>query len=180
MTDPTTANPPSPFIARWAPRLFAEFGPRGRALDVAAGRGRHALCLATAGFRVTAMDIRLDALMTAGLVGQAGRSGNGSIALACVDLTTYPLPRSRFDVVVVSRYLDRALFPALRDALVPGGVLLYETFTERQLQLGRGPTSCAHLLRPGELRLLTRGMDVLFDEEVSEPDALARIAARRV
>ena len=129
------------------------------------------------------MDIQLDALMTAGQAGragQAGQAGSGSIALACVDLTTYPLPRSRFDVVVVSRYLDRALFPALRDALVPGGVLLYETFTERQLRHGRGPTSPAHLLRPGELRMLVRGMDVLFDEEVSEPDALARIAARRV
>lgn len=183
MTDSTTTNPPSPFIARWAPRLAAEFGPRGRALDVATGRGRHALCLAEAGFRVIGLDIQFDALVDAGRVGRVGREGrvgNGSLALACVDLTTYPLPRARFHVVVVTRYLDRALFPALRDALVPGGVLLYETFTERQLQHGRGPTSCAHLLRPGELRMLVRGMDVLFDEEVSEPDAMARIAARRV
>ena len=177
MTDSTAANPPSPFIARWAPRLFAEFGSRGRALDVAAGRGRHALCLATAGFHVTGMDIQVDRLMSAR---RAAGVANQSLALACVDLTRYALPRARFDVVVVSRYLDRTLFPALRDALVPGGVLLYETFTERQLRHGRGPTSRAHLLRPGELRMLVRGMAVLFDEEMSEPDALARIAARRV
>ena len=186
MTDSATVNPPSPFIARWAPRLFAEFGPHGRALDVATGRGRHALCLAAAGLRVTGLDIQLDALMTAGQEGrasregQAGLVGNGSLALACVDLTRYPLPRERFEVVVVSRYLDRALFASLREALVPGGILLYETFTERQLQHGRGPRSRAHLLEPGELRMLVRGMYVLFDEEVSEPDALARIAARRV
>ena len=122
------------------------------------------------------MDIQLDALMSAG---RAAKGANQSLALACVDLTRSGLPRARFDVVVVSHYLDRALFPALCDALVPGGVLLYETFTERQLRHGRGPTSSAHLLRPGELRMLVRGMDVLFDEEVSEPDALARIVARR-
>ena len=84
-----------------------------------------------------------------------------------------------FHVVVVTRYLDRQLFPALRDALVPGGVLLYETFTEHQLRYDRGSRSRDHLLAPGELRTLLRGMDVLFDEEVIAPDAVARVAARR-
>ena len=65
------------------------------------------------------------------------------------------------------------------ERLVPGGVLLYETFTEHQLRYDRGPRSRAHLLAPGELRLRLRGMDVLFDEEVMAPDAVARIAARR-
>jgi tellurite methyltransferase len=101
------------------------------------------------------------------------------ISFLCTDLTRFRLPRNRFHVVVVSRYLDRSAFPAFCDALVPGGVLLYETFTTRQLQHGRGPRSREHLLEPGELRLRARGMDLLFDEEVFQPDAVARIAARR-
>jgi len=143
---------------------------------VASGRGRHALALAAAGFRVAAIDLQFDALSTART---AARTLDLPIAFICADLTQFPLPKTRFDLVVVTRYLDRALFPALREALLPGGALLYETFTEKQLQRGRGPRSRAHLLQPGELRRAVHGMDVLFDEEVTEPDALARIVARR-
>ncbi len=150
--------------------------PGGRALDVAAGRGRHSLALAAAGFRVTAVELQFDALVQAR---SAARAVGLSLACVCADCTQFPLPRSTFHAVVVTRYLDRDLFPALCDALVPGGVLLYETFTEHQLRYDRGPRSRAHLLAPGELRLRLRGMDVLFDEEVVAPDAVARIAARR-
>lgn len=150
--------------------------PGGRALDVAAGRGRHSRALAAAGFRVTAVDLQFDALLQARAAAQADGL---TLSCMCADCTRFPLPRHTFHTVVVTRYLDRALFPALRDALVPGGVLLYETFTEHQLRYDRGPRSRTHLLAPGELRMQLLGMDVLFDEEVMAPDAVARIAARR-
>jgi len=150
--------------------------PGGRALDVAAGRGRHSLALAAAGFRVTALELQFDALVQARAAALAERL---TLSCVCADCTQFPLPRRTFDTIVVTQYLDRALFPVLREALVPGGVLLYETFTEHQLRYDRGPRARAHLLAPGELRLLLRGMDVLFDEEVMAPDAVARIAARR-
>jgi tellurite methyltransferase len=88
------------------------------------------------------------------------------------------LPAARFDLVVVSRYLQRDLFSALRAACVPGGVVLYETFTTAQRALGTGPKSPDHLLEPGELLRRFDGFDVLFHEEVSAPEALARIVAR--
>ena len=176
MTDFFAANPPSAFIARWVSRPHAQFPLGARALDVAAGRGRHSLLMAAAGFHTIGIDIQYDVVLG---VKQAARAAGLDVALVCADLTALPLPRDHFHLIVVTRYLDRALFPALRDALVPGGVLLYETFTERQRAHGWGPTSSAHLLQPGELRMLTRGMDVLFDEEVYLPEAVARIAARR-
>lgn len=175
MTDRIDTNPPSPFVAQWLSTWCAP-AVGARALDVACGRGRHALALARAGYRVTALDMQLDALRRL----QASSRHEGlAIQLACVDLTAMPLPRDTFELIVVTRYLDRTLFPALRAALLPGGVLLYETFTEHQLQYDRGPRSSAHLLEPGELRTLTTGMELLFDEEVMEPEAVARIAARR-
>src|SRR5207237_6862524 len=97
----------------------------------------------------------------------------------CADLTRGALPAARFDLIVVTRYLQRDLFPSLRAALTPGGVMLYETFTIAQRDLGRGPTSPDHLLGRGELRRRFEGLEILFDEEVSAPDAVARLAARR-
>ena len=40
-----------------------------------------------------------------------------------------------YDVVVVFRYLKRAMFPVLRDLVRPGGRLVYETFNRRYLQI---------------------------------------------
>ena len=140
------------------------------------GRGRHAVALAIAGFRVFGVDARFDAVRDATLLGSAaGVRVHGW----CADLTDYPLPSSRFDLIVVTRYLQRNLFHALKGAVGPGGVVLYETFTTAQWALGTGPTSPDHLLEPGELRRVFDGFEVLFYEEVTAPVALARIAARR-
>lgn len=97
----------------------------------------------------------------------------------CADLTAIALPGERFDLVIVTRYLQRDLFASIRAAVAPGGVVLYETFTTAQRALGRGPTSPDHLLHPGELRSRFDGFDILFYEEVTAPDAVARIAALR-
>jgi hypothetical protein len=98
----------------------------------------------------------------------------------CADLTQHPLPSTRFDLIVVTRYLQRDLFPALRAAVRPGGVVLYETFTTAQRALGWGPASPDHLLESGELLRSFEGFEVLFYEEVSAPEAVARLAARRL
>src|SRR5947199_274038 len=68
---------------------------------------------------------------------------------------------------------------APRRAVVPGGVVLYETFTTLQRALGTGPTSPDHLLEPGELRARFDGWSVLAYEETRYPEAVARIATRR-
>jgi tellurite methyltransferase len=155
-------------VSRLAPRI----GASARALDVAAGRGRHAALLARAGFTTFGVDIKLEALRSA-------RTQTPALRAWCADLTLIMLPHGWFDVVVVTRYLQRNLFEVLKDTTAPGGVVLYETFTSAQRQFGRGPTSPDHLLEPGELRDRFDGFDALFYEEVSGPDAVARIAARR-
>jgi tellurite methyltransferase len=167
---------PSPFIVEWVARLRARGDEPRRALDVAMGRGPHALLLARAGFRTFGVDIRFDAVRDA--LATAAAAGL-DVAGWCADLTRHPLPDARFDLVVVTRYLQRDLFPAIRATVKPGGVVLYETFTIAQRAMGVGPTSPDHLLEPGELQNRFEGFDVLFAEEVSGVEALARIAARR-
>jgi len=168
---------PSVFVIEWiernTPALRAH---RRRALDVAVGSGRHALVLAHFGFHTFGVDVKFDAVRAAM---DAAERRQLRISGWCADLTVYPLPVSAFDLVVVSRYLQRDLFPSLRDAVKPGGCIVYETFTVRQRALGSGPTSPDHLLEPGELVSKFDGWKVLFSEEVEAPEAVARVAARR-
>lgn len=175
MTDASPRDPPSPFVAAWIARLAEPRGTVRRALDIATGRGRHLRLLAEAGFRAFGVDSSLDVL-----VDTRRRLGAADLecALWCADLTVSPLPAGRFDLIVVTRYLQRDLFPRLPEALAPGGAILYETFTEAQRKHARGPRAAEHLLRPGELRRAMTGLEELFYEEVDEPDAVARLAAR--
>jgi hypothetical protein len=83
----------------------------------------------------------------------------------------------------VTSYLHRPLFPALLDAIAPGGVLLYQTFMVGQERFGR-PANPDHLLKDGELLELVRGrLSVVAYEArmISEPRMamVQRIAARR-
>jgi tellurite methyltransferase len=170
--------PPSPFIEAWIHTLSGRIaGPR-RALDVAAGRGRHALLLAASGFRTFAVDVKYEAIADARA---HGLERGFDLRAWCQDLSTPTLPSERFELIVVARYLQRDLCPALIDALVPGGFLLYETFTELQRGRGHGPQSPDHLLKLGELRQLFAGVDEIAYEELTDPaeDALARLAARK-
>lgn len=69
-----------------------------------------------------------------------------------------------FDVIVVVHYLHRPLFPALLEALCPGGLLVYETFTRTQATFGK-PTNPRFLLEPGELGRLVQSLEVLDARE---------------
>jgi tellurite methyltransferase len=168
---------PSVFVAEWVARLMPAGSREGRrALDVAVGNGRHALLLAEYGFRAFGVDVKFEKVRAAM---DAGERKQLRISGWCADLTAYPLPVGAFDVIVVSRYLQRDLFPSLRDAVRPGGYIIYETFTVHQRALGTGPTSPDHLLEPGELRSRFNGWNVLFEQEVMAPEAVARFVARK-
>ncbi len=135
--------PPSDWIVRWTPLL-----PRGaRVLDVACGHGRHVHWFARAGHSVTALD-RDPALL-------APLAGIADTLVADLEAAPWPLPGRRFDAVVVTNYLWRALFPALKAAVAPGGLLIYETFAQAHAALGR-PRRPEFLLQPGELLSILR------------------------
>ena len=129
---------PSDWLARWTPLL----PPGARVLDVACGHGRHVHWLAGAGHRVTAVD--RDPALLAPLASLA------TTVTADLEADPWPLPGQTFDAVVVTNYLWRALFPALKAAVAPGGLLIYETFAQAHATLGR-PRRPEFLLRPGEL-----------------------------
>jgi SAM-dependent methyltransferase len=139
--------------------------PRGqRVLDVASGRGRHALHLAAAGWPVHAID-RDEAALEA--LRETARGLRGVVTTEVIDLETDVPPSlgvECYGAVLVFNYLHRPLLPAIVAAVAPGGVLIYETFTVGQAARGR-PTNPAHLLRDGELPALVAPLVVLRARE---------------
>ncbi len=136
----------------------------GKVLDVACGRGRHALLLASAGFDVRAIDRNPEAIEFVRTV-----AGRLSLDLACdvVDLESDPPPalgEAVFDAICVFNYLHRPLMPVIGAALKPGGRLFYETFTTRQAERGH-PRNPAFLLEAGGLPALVAPLSVIRSRE---------------
>lgn len=188
MTQHTHARAPSAFIRRWLPRV-----PRGRALDVAMGEGRHALALAAEGFAVLGVD------RSAAAVDAARREAAARglpLETRVLDLAQHGLAplvaRDRgaglsFALIVNVNYLQRDLLPALGGALAPGGWLLFETFTTEHPRVCKAdrPSNPDFLLRPGELReafpdlIIEAYAEGVFPAEGGDRKAVARMAARR-
>lgn len=167
--------------------------PKGAALDIACGTGRHSLLLASRGQHVTALDwstAGLDRLQV-----QAGkmkvplrrirsldevqRSRRGGIELVQADLENVDLPRKAFDLILCIQYLQRALFPQITRALRPGGVLLFETFTRAHLEFAGGPRNPAFLLEVGELREAFPELRVHFYRELRAGQGIASLLAQK-
>ena len=135
-------------------------------LDVACGSGRHLRWLAAQGFAVTGVDRDAAAL--------AALQGLGRTITADLESGPWPLAGERFDAVLVTNYLWRALWPALRASLADEGVLIYETFALGNEAYGK-PSNPDFLLRPGELLEACRGLHVVAYE-----DGVLDAPARRV
>ncbi len=131
---------PSPWVVRWAHLVRAG----GTVLDLACGSGRHARFFAARGNAVTACDRDPAAL--------AGLSGFDGIVTQQADLEGGPWPFEprQFDAVIVTNYLHRPLLPAIKGALVPAGVLIYETFLLGNERYGK-PSNPQFLLERDEL-----------------------------
>ncbi|MCC5811931.1 MAG: class I SAM-dependent methyltransferase [Ectothiorhodospiraceae bacterium] len=135
---------------------------RGSALDLASGLGGNAQLLARHGLATEAWDlspVAIDALNA--FAGREALSLKGVVR----DVVAEPPAAGSFDVIVVSRFLERSLCQHLEQALRPGGLLFYQTFTRLKVQ-GLGPANPEFLLGQGELLRLFPHLDpVVYREE---------------
>jgi SAM-dependent methyltransferase len=167
--------------------------PPGPALDIACGTGRHALFLAGRGQHVTAVDfssVALDILevRARGMRAPVRRSKSiheperhfrAGLELVQADLERTELPERRYSLILCIQYLQRSLFPQIRRALRPNGVLLIETFTRAQLEFEGGPRNPAYLLETGELREAFPELSVLFYRELRAGQGIASLVAKK-
>ncbi len=141
---------------------FAHLLPQsGQALELACGLGAASLFLARQGLNVEAWDLSASAI--AQLHSWADAEAL-PLKARTRDLSTTALPEAQFDLILVSRFLDRTLFPQLVAALKPEGLLFYQTFTALKARPG-GPRNRDYLLQPGELLQLTRGLNPVYYRE---------------
>ena len=161
---------------RWLPDSQASSQPnkqpvnRLKALDLACGRAGNAQLLAQRDFCVSAWDI------SDSVIEQIKQRRPAIIDYAVVrDVSQQPPEPDSFDVIVVSRFLDRSICPAIAKALKPSGILFYQTFVH-------GLSNPDYLLASNELLTLFSDLHTL---EYHEPDkdehgkAEARLVARR-
>ncbi len=164
---------PSAIVTAYAPLAGG-----GRALDLAAGNGRNSLWLADNGFAVDAVDISEVGL---GLMGR----GHPKVHRICADLDTFAIRPGAYDLVVDVRFLDRRLFPSMKEGLRPGGILIFESYLEGPEGEAGGRFCRDYLLRPNELLHAFLSLTVLYyserdvDDGDGHPSRTASLVARR-
>jgi SAM-dependent methyltransferase len=163
---------PAPQLVEVADRL-----PPGRALDLACGHGRNAIYLATLGWRVTAVDRAAVAIR---LLRERSSGLDVDARVADLEGGEFPIEPASFGLICDFFYLQRNLFPSIREGVEPGGLFVGAIhLLDRTAVPARNP---AFQLQPGELREEFAGWKILFYSEGLEPGKsrrAARIVARR-
>lgn len=149
---------------------------RGTALDVASGVGHNAMHLAKLGYDVLAVDGSIVGLRHA----KEALKGSGlNVQLVVMDLDNFAPPAHAFDVVLIVRFLDRALISRLKRALRSGGTLICETFNRNVLR--ERPAFNEHfLLELGELAGMFEDLDpVSTNDSADLKDSLTHWVGRK-
>jgi len=139
---------PNGFLTSVADRI-----PHGNVLCLAEGEGRNAVYLAGLGYEVTAVDTS-----TVGLAKAKALASDRGVTIETVlaDLDDYSIePGAWQGIVSIYCHLPPVVRAALHErclrGLAPGGVLVLEGFTPRQLELGTGGPKNRELLMELEI-----------------------------
>jgi SAM-dependent methyltransferase len=156
---------PNAFLASQAALIV----PGMRALDVACGEGRNSVWLASRGCEVIGFDISPLALAKARRL--AEQRGVG-LDLRLADVRSWDWAPAAFDLVccVFIQFAapgDRArLFEGLKTTLRPGGWLLMQGYTPKQVEFGTGgPPDVAHMYTPSLLEEAFADLEIVLLRE---------------
>jgi tellurite methyltransferase len=165
----------SPLLTEFKTLLISQGKP---ILDLACGNGRNGLYLHQHGLPVQFADKNskvLEVLQKEKLIQKQH--------CICIDFETGEkvLQTESYQAIVVYRYLHRPLMEQIREAVEPGGIIIYETFTTENRQFGR-PNRDAFLLQPNELKEMFSNWHCLhyFEGIKHNPDrAIAQIVCQK-
>jgi SAM-dependent methyltransferase len=157
-----------------APPVFAAFEHlfpiEGVALEIACGRGRAALWLASRGMDVYGVDVSPSAIELArALLSRSSYAARARFEVFDLD---NGLPHcTPVDLLLCHQFRDARLDRSMMDRLVPGGFLAIATLSEVDAGPGR------FRARPGELRDAFAALELLAD---GERNGQAWLIGRRV
>lgn len=157
----------------WVAELAAGSQPSDtrRALDLGCGSGRNAVCLASHGWNVTAIDHLPEAIeKTKDL--ESRYSDGPPIDWKVGDALEAD---GRFDAVISIRFFLPSSLERLHDWLAPGGWALFESFTESHRRRTGQPADASWVLRPDQLD----GLAHFEIERVEEDERFWRVLLRR-
>jgi len=151
------------------------------------GEGRNAVYLAQNGFDVTGVDISGIAIEKCKKLAEE-RSLIVNTVVA--DLTDYNMGEAQYDLITNFYFYDKSLFPAIIDALKPGGIFILEQFSTDHPERGGnfGPRNPNYLVKPNELLEAFKSLRILYYEdtvvELNEgmhkgPAALIRLVVQK-
>ncbi len=131
---------------------YSKLAKGKNALDIAAGMGRNSKYLVEHGFSVDAVELSDVAVENLKRI--------KGLNVIQADLDNYILEPDKYDLIICINYLNRQLFPLIKNALRPAGILIYETLMrgEETDKLHRNPL---FLVKPGELREAFNTLKVL-------------------
>jgi len=153
---------PDPFFLS-AYKQFVEdsFPNAGIVLDLAGGLGRHALWLASRGWRVSVVDISEVAISR---LHRTALQLDLPLDLFAIAAMEYQFEPAKFDLIVLFYHLDRSLCDKIVAALKPGGFLLCKTSLrwdsdERSISASPNP------LERNEILSLVPDFEVMYHRE---------------
>lgn len=140
-----------------------------RVLDVATGEGRNAVWLAQLGCEVLGIDVSPLGLAKAR---RFAIERGVTVAFEEADVRTWPWPSQHFDAVV-SIFIQFAgpderagVFRGMREALRPGGLVVLQGYTPRQIEFKTGgPPQVEHMYTRALLEAAFAGFDILHLRE---------------
>lgn len=133
----------------------------GLALDLASGLGANAMLLAKQGLTTQAWDISAVAMNK---LQQQADAHALPIKTSTKEIASSCFTSACFDVIVVSRFLDRSICDAIMESLKSHGLLFYQTYTE-QKNSESGPNNPRFLLAENELLQLFSSLKLIYYRE---------------
>ena len=154
----------------------------GTVLDLACGKGQNGLVLKQDNIDVLFADIQqahLDNLISAFGITKMQTWAADFESEQAIDTTV--LSKMQLQGIIVFKYLHRPLFDAIKNAIQPGGIVIYETFTEHNRQFGK-PHRDQFLLKTNELQSIFQNWEILhyFEGIKQNPNrAIAQIVCQK-
>ena len=134
---------------------------QGTALDLACGRGANAICLAENGLSTSAWDISSVAIKH---LTDKAKENSLAINSEVRDVSQNPPDPNSFDVIVISRFLDRNIITEIKSAIKVNGLIYYQTFRKEKVD-SIGPGNPDYLLDKNELLNLFDDWQIIFYRE---------------